>query len=818
MIQQNIHPSLRQSMINEALDYHQNMNSVVFGRTSRNLQEYARESGKTDPSPKDVLVEGTIRQKIGEISTQIQRLNQQLNYAANPVPAPAPIVGSGTTSSKQLTDVINPLMQIQDAPSSTYMPPGTEAEMRQLANARSLPSYLEEDIPDAPGDFERESRIQELRDLQPGEERDNGDGSYSYRTASGSLGIGYYPEGSEGEEYLSEGEIPRGFPGSVSEGSVRSQAPSDFNRSDYTRPTGFPGSSHGDSQPEPIAPGPVFSSSPNASDSSKLHIVVDNSLAAIISGYNNLVEYIELQKQQRAFSQQDEANTSQQLAELVQPLKMLIANAAVAKQGATRDLLDYTRIYNVISALINRIKSSPPFLKVPTGILTEKLPIREDIIQAKNYNPDKASNSAYLEQLVSKIRQEFDFVVRTSPKSPLEKEARELKLKELETAYQKVVKAGYRKSEEVLGDLQGYDEALRQRDTTELIRQDYEEGKELTEDKFAELDGINRRRDEAVGILNNNTRLLEDDFRELTKILRTKGSMSEMRDMILDQREAAASPRANADHHRNVLLLTDNLQELERKVSDIRQGILINATRIENIRADIALADAYLNDHDLTLDQRKELEDTVEESYQDLIENEQAVEKLQGVLNKWDPVKEEDIRGIKKYHTTKALEQRVEGDTRREKLAPVKAKYKGNFPTFLGDGMPSLPKASSDDKPKTGGHVHKKSSDPFGDNSELAPYLTKYLRPSKHRQDVPEVISSSEESSDEDDGVPIKKKVGLGKKKVAKVVEDFEIIVTAPKAEKGFLLAKKTPKRTGGKKKKAETLIATKPVEDLWFM
>ena len=48
--------------------------------------------------------------------------------------------------------------------------------------------------------------------------------------------------------------------------------------------------------------------------------------------------------------------------------------------------------------------------------------------------------------------------------------------------------------------------------------------------------------------------------------------------------------------------------------------------------------------------------------------------------------------------------------------------------------------------------------------------------------------------------------------------EDFEIIVTAPKAEKGFLLAKKTPKRTGGKKKKAETLIATKPVEDLWFM
>ena len=77
MLQQNIAPSLRQSMINEALDYHQNMNSVVFKRQARNLETYARESGRTDPSPKDVLVEGSIRQKVAEIGTQIQRLNQR---------------------------------------------------------------------------------------------------------------------------------------------------------------------------------------------------------------------------------------------------------------------------------------------------------------------------------------------------------------------------------------------------------------------------------------------------------------------------------------------------------------------------------------------------------------------------------------------------------------------------------------------------------------------------------------------------------------------------------------------------------------------
>lgn len=63
----------------------------------------------------------------------------------------------------------------------------------------------------------------------------------------------------------------------------------------------------------------------------------------------------------------------------------------------------------------------------------------------------------------------------------------------------------------------------------------------------------------------------------------------------------------------------------------------------------------------------------------------------------------------------------------------------------------------------------------------------------------------------------IRDKVGTGKKKV-KAVDDFEIIVSAPKADKGFLLAKKTPKRTGGKKKISKPVLETKPVEDLWFM
>ena len=43
-------PSLRQKMIDEALNYHQNMNSIVFKRQARNLEAYANPSGRTDPS------------------------------------------------------------------------------------------------------------------------------------------------------------------------------------------------------------------------------------------------------------------------------------------------------------------------------------------------------------------------------------------------------------------------------------------------------------------------------------------------------------------------------------------------------------------------------------------------------------------------------------------------------------------------------------------------------------------------------------------------------------------------------------------------
>ena len=102
MLEQNAIPSLRQKMISEALDYHQNMNSVVLNRMAKNIQVYENPSGKTDPSQQDLLVEGTIKQRIGEIQTNINKLNQTLSYTANPTSAPIGPVsytrlsGSGT--------------------------------------------------------------------------------------------------------------------------------------------------------------------------------------------------------------------------------------------------------------------------------------------------------------------------------------------------------------------------------------------------------------------------------------------------------------------------------------------------------------------------------------------------------------------------------------------------------------------------------------------------------------------------------------------------------------------------------------------------
>jgi hypothetical protein len=873
MLQQNIAPSLRQSMINEALDYHQNINSVVFKRQARNLETYARESGKTDPSPKDVLVEGTIRQKVGEISTQIQRLNQQLNYASSG--APAPTVGSGgrrgrvskanraarrAATGTELVPYTPPQKEYNRrrdeeharldaleytpppnypdegfyepgegpervdmfAPPTSYNPSGNPHALALIKKYLPRPTRPFED-PYNPkqtgisydyepfGEFElpqtsivpmrsnlglpQEQRIQTRQvPIQPSDDPSDPDSdpeveegeSKSQAGESGSVG----PPSTAtdiGEELERRGEIPH---------------PRDIRFID-----------------EPTAPGTRFSSSPNAADSSRLNIIVDNSLAAIVGGYNTLIDYIDLQQKQRAFTQQDEQLVSQLLRELIEPLKMLIANSAVARQSANKSLVDYTRIYNVISALINRITSSPPFLKVPSGILTEKLPIREDIIQAANYNPDKQANHEYLESLITTIRKEFDLVIRTFPKSPIEKEARELKLKELQTAYDKVIKAGYRPSDEVYQDIKTY-----QQDKQKYpgISQELKDSRAYLQEKEEELSGITKDEEDLLYAENyqrdNLFRIRERISEDEDKLAKNLEYYDETNKLLNDLafEYDLATPEDQKKIYELMVIHEHSLSEIRKDVEDISEGLREVDTYHRKIAQNIQDLVRELESRRYSPEYKealKEIIDSEKEALKDI--REESINLLASTykFEKKFP-KSEVIKQTKTYHKGKRVEDRSEANKRRMLNESVKQKYKGNFPTFMGDGMP---KASSDGK-KTGGHVHKKSADPFGDNSELAPYLTKYLRPSKYRQEVPEVISSSEESSGEEDGKPIREKVGLGKKKRVKAIEDFEIIVSAPKADQGFLLEKKKPKRTGGKKKVSKPVHETSPIQDLWFM
>jgi hypothetical protein len=123
---------------------------------------------------------------------------------------------------------------------------------------------------------------------------------------------------------------------------------------------------------------------------------------------------------------------------------------------------------------------------------------------------------------------------------------------------------------------------------------------------------------------------------------------------------------------------------------------------------------------------------------------------------------------------------------------------------------------------KVGGHVHQKHD--FGDYDELAPYLTKHLRPSKYRKNVPPIESSSEESSGEEgDGSDMEvndMRLGKGKGKNARRIrDDVNVISKLPVKEATMLVSKK-----GGRKRDILKPI-NKPAikdsgadKDLWFM
>jgi hypothetical protein len=163
----------------------------------------------------------------------------------------------------------------------------------------------------------------------------------------------------------------------------------------------------------------------------------------------------------------------------------------------------------------------------------------------------------------------------------------------------------------------------------------------------------------------------------------------------------------------------------------------------------------------------------------------------------------------------------MSADSIERDVARIK-RLRDMIPT-LGSGKPKVGGEMRSLSSLRGGHVHKKSDDLFGDNSELAPYLTKYLRPSKYRQNVPPIESSSSESSDSEEGEPYRVMKGFGTsgKKNRKKIEDYEIIETQLHPDKAVLIEKKTrTKRIAGGKviKSVKAAHEAAPSQDLWFI
>ena len=970
MLEQTSIPSLRQKMISEALDYHQNMNSVVLNRMAKNIQVYENPSGKTDPSQQDLLVEGTIKQRIGEIQTNINRLNQTLSYTAQPQQAPlGPVSGSGssefvtgaihhglrrpklegsgkilppkfsfdasTSNAKYVVAAVNytaKLIRLSDKLQregkdykhviSAYIPmvnPHTSISAKdRIDYSETFLKAAEEcadkgfkftstdfkaikdkvaskntELPKAEvvnlleehhereavteSDEEKEIRRPEGKKPEhrftrrhftgsgPPEFKDSEDAS-EYSAAA----INYYvdalvyntteegranpvdinidlvkpgaeippllkknlkttfercvsasyenkviltkediknfvdqvsssnlplstgdinkyitnvklPQIEAEPEYLSEGET--GGPSSTT--PVRPSRPSGsekpmeaaVNRTqllarqqrekniaeaqerarregkqlskEYTgeeerpvvdvTPPLAPGDLSGVKPPvtrrgdsEPTAPGISSVISPDAKSSSKIKTVIDNYLTGIVSGYNSLIEYIEMQLKQRIFSKGQEQLTSQFLSELVEPLRLLIVNASQLRTS-TPGLIDYTRVYNVISNLISKIQSSPPFQKVDISLLTEILPIRRDIIQASNFNPEKIANHEYLDELASRLNAEQLKLSKFSPKSPEEYTAREVKQREIQNAFNMLSNAGYAPTEQV-----------------------YERIKKRVEDLEGTIAGYEfTSEEEAIYKEFEEQETPEVAKKEDLEIRKIRSKSSRVKQQI------------NKDY-----------AEAEAIMEELKK---------EDITADQrAKATTDLDVLDISIDEHKKKLEEYEREYVALRNKKKDREKkFSDLAHKVRPVFEKELKAAKE----KPIKQ-AELAKSKAILEPYKTKF--------GKGK----------------GVHKESADKFGDNSELEPYLTKYLRPSKYRNRPEEELSSSEESSGSDSEGP--KKTGRGKRKTKKVIEDYEIIESQPKAEKGVLIEKKTraKKGLGGKK----PVHQARKESDLWFM
>jgi hypothetical protein len=584
-------------------------------------------------------------------------------------------------------------------------------------------------------------------------------------------------------------------------------------------PGGGPSGPRGDDTTTPGNLGQTGPSGRSQGMSSTYKIELSNAMTEIITSYNSLCEYIDLQNRQKSFSQRDIANVDGLVKQLIDPMKTSIASLAqvFGTTKTNQQWMDYTRMYNGISSVIKSIQNGMPLQKVSMGILTERIPIKEELVKSNEYDPMSDKNQEYIQTLYGELTKEQNRINALPDHTSLEREAKLISQKTLDKQRDKLESMGLVDAKKINTQRRNLNNAQQYmiRDIRNFMRDEGElytmEGAEV----FAELTQAilgttkNSQLKQIYDRLYSQVpNMLDNDFEtylvpyEISPIIPMNFSETATTPQIIVPRPAM--PMEQSDSKEDVI-------EQESKGSSIE----------EEEEEEIPLVD---NRRQVYIGIVKPAQDRVEKLIEEVEANSDDIQNYYSARAVGDYL-EKSIRILVNIGETTSLTQEAEEyiaislrslkDLEENTTRPLFFRLKELHQ--IGEGKP---------KKKKGGRIHKK--DVFDDDAELAPYLTKHLRPSKDRKDVPPIESSSEESSgDEGESSDMEineLRLGKGKKKgkkVRKQIEDISMIMSLPKKEAAAIIEKK---KRGGAKKAVMKPVHTPAIKDsgadkdLWFL
>jgi hypothetical protein len=560
---------------------------------------------------------------------------------------------------------------------------------------------------------------------------------------------------------------------------------------------------------------------------------ISDSIATILSEYNSLCDYIDLQHRQTPFSQSSISGLDGLVKQLINPLKSVLVPSMFS------DKQEYTRIYNVIRAIISSIQIGFPLQKVNSSMLSERVPLNRDIIEAKEFDPNQQKNRDYLAKIFRSLNDEkLKLEERVTRGTPLQREAIQMRLQVIQQQLNSINDTGFveyeqedtedeRRGERLLAPIRDYETILREIKDILEANPSKEKLKVIIGDLntlLKTIDGLKIEkelktlspsvRNDVTEHVNRLREMIKTRIGRSEFLFTSNPSLKPLQPIDVGVGEEKEGEREDVDEKRKQLetleLLRSNLLEYTDNPEIIEK---INSRTYRELYNEYSkYKQEIINDYIKTTPTRKVLVD----SFNPGITKEEKAEIVKDeIITRFIPDNPSQIQQIKNMEYNELLNEY----SALRKLTIEN--FKALFPSrkaLIGEGKKKQPK-------KTGGHVHM--NDVFDDEEELKPYLTKHLRPSKYRKNVPAIESSSEESSGEEgDGSDMEineLRIGKGKKKGTrkqrKLKEDIKIITSLPTKEASVLIEKKN----GGSKRllkpNLKPVIADRKADkDLWFM